>query len=162
MLFLSIKENLNQLSELLTQLSPAQYQEALPVLSGASIGGHYRHVIELFLSLLKSYDDGKVNYESRPRDNRIATNRDFAQEQLNFIKQHMEQANKDLFLIQEIQGEQIIIASNFFRELLYNWEHTIHHEALIKIGVEQFETIDIVTHFGIAPSTLAFRQRCAQ
>ena len=58
----------------------------------------------------------------------------------------------------------IVVASNLERELIYNIEHTIHHLAIIKIGLHTIAPdIELPAHFGIAPSTLKYRQNtCAQ
>ncbi|MEM9648432.1 MAG: hypothetical protein AAF969_08120, partial [Bacteroidota bacterium] len=48
------------------------------------------------------------------------------------------------------------------REVMYNLEHTIHHHALIKVGIQFFTDIPLPESFGVAPSTLQHRQACAQ
>jgi hypothetical protein len=44
-------------------------------------------------------------------------------------------------LQQIINDKEICIDSNYFRELLYNLEHCIHHQALIKVVVLQSSTV---------------------
>ncbi|MFX8864209.1 hypothetical protein ABTM79_18890, partial [Acinetobacter baumannii] len=63
-----VNELLLQLKELLLALSNQEYNKAIPVLSGSSIGAHTRHVIELFQELFSGYEVGNVNYEERKRD----------------------------------------------------------------------------------------------
>jgi hypothetical protein len=53
----------------------------------------------------------------------------------------LEKENKKIELQQIIDNEEVRIESNYFRELLYNLEHCIHHQALIKVAVLQSETI---------------------
>ncbi len=57
---------------------------------------------------------------------------------------------------------QVSIQTNYFRELLYNLEHCIHHQALIKVAVFQLENIKVTENFGIAPSTIEYKKQCAQ
>jgi hypothetical protein len=46
------------------------------------------------------------------------------------------------------------LETSLFRELAYCLEHSIHHEALIRIGVEYLDRGTILNeHFGVAPST---------
>jgi hypothetical protein len=52
------------------------------------------------------------------------------------IQQNLEKENKNIELLQIIDGEKFI-ESNYFRELLYNLEHCIHHQALIKVAILQ-------------------------
>ena len=57
-----------------------------------------------------------------------------------------------------------LIASTIGRELIYNIEHTIHHLAIVKIALKAtVPSISLPAHFGVAPSTIHFRQEsCAQ
>ena len=55
---------------------------------------------------------------------------------------------------QIIDEEELRIESNYFRELLYNLEHCIHHQALIKVAILQVESITIGRDFGVARSTI--------
>jgi hypothetical protein len=52
--------------------------------------------------------------------------------------------------------------SNYYREVMYNLEHTIHHHALIKVGIEHFTSLQLPESFGVAPSTMQYRETCAQ
>ena len=65
-------------------------------------------------------------------------------------------------LQQIVDGEELNIESNYFRELLYNLEHCIHHQALIKVAVLQLEHLQIDQDFGVARSTIEYRKQCAQ
>ena len=74
----------------------------------------------------------------------------------------MHKENKTVVLQQIIDGEELRIDSNYFRELLYNLEHCIHHQALIKVAVLQLEHLQIDADFGVARSTIEYRKQCAQ
>ena len=76
-----------------------------------------------------------MNYDKRERNTRIQTETSFAIENIALIQQNLDKKNKSIMLIQIIDGEEIRIESNYFRELLYNLEHCIHHQALIKVAV---------------------------
>jgi RNA-binding protein YhbY len=65
--------------------------------------------------------------------------------------------------LQQVIGNQILeIESNYTRELLYNLEHSIHHQALIKVAILQNNSIIIDENFGVAHSTIEYRKKCAQ
>jgi hypothetical protein len=162
MLIPSINKNLNELILLLNQLSNANYSNPCPELSQASIGEHTRHIVEMFQCLENQYDSGIVNYDKRARNILIQTDTDFALNQILNIQNYLEKENKSLTLLQIIDKEEIRIESNYFRELLYNLEHCIHHQALIKVAVLQFENITIDHNFGVARSTIEYRKQCAQ
>jgi len=52
--------------------------------------------------------------------------------------------------------------TNYYREVAYNLEHTIHHMALIKVGIREVSDMEIPENFGVASSTIKFRSACAQ
>jgi len=154
-----------QLSETLNQLSNDEYVQPSKILFNASIGQHVRHIIELFLCLEKGYETGVVNYEKRKRDYQIETNKNLAIQLLKDIYHRLERPNADLVMEAEDYENTagaVMIPSNYYREIAYNLEHTIHHMALIRVGVNEVSTIELPQEFGVAYSTIKYRQQCAQ
>jgi hypothetical protein len=154
-----------QLSHALDQLTDDQYVEPSSILFNATIGQHVRHIIELFQCLENGYDEGVVNYEKRKRDYRIETDRVFAAKCLRAIYRETDKPNKRMLLEAEDYNEEVetvVIPSNYYREVAYNLEHTIHHMALIRVGVNEVSTIELPDEFGVAYSTIKHRQLCAQ
>jgi hypothetical protein len=162
MLIPSINNSLNELVDLLNQLSEEEYSESCFELSDASIGEHTRHIVEMFQCLNRNYDSGIVNYDKRERNKLIQTNVNFAIQRILDIKNSITRGNKNLELQQMIDGTAIRIQSNYHRELLYNLEHCIHHQALIKVAILKFENVTVDENFGVARSTIEYRKQCAQ
>ncbi len=162
MILSSINNNLEELIRLLQQLSNEEYSKPCVQLSNSSIGEHTRHSIELFQCLQNQYESGVINYDQRQRNILIQTNTDFAIEKIVAIQNNLDKENKNILLKQKIDGNEIQTESNYYRELLYNFEHCIHHQALIKVAVLQFSTIEIDDNFGVARSTIEYRKQCAQ
>lgn len=162
MLIPSVNNSLNELIGLLNQLSNSEYSKPCEALSNATIGEHTRHIIEMFQCLENFYDLGVVNYDKRERNIRIQTDTVFAIEVIELVQQNLDKENKTIELQQIIDGEEIRIESNYNRELLYNLEHCIHHQALIKVAILQCEDVVIDANFGVARSTIEYRNQCAQ
>ncbi|MBF6640412.1 DinB family protein [Flavobacterium sp. J49] len=162
MLIPAICKTLNELSGLVLQLSDDEYCCPCHDLSNATIGEHTRHIIEMFQCLENQYESGVVNYDHRKRDYLIQTNTAFAKECIDTILNQVDRPNKNLQLQQIVDGEELLIDSNYHRELLYNLEHCIHHQALIKVAIIQSDTVDIDENFGVARSTIEYRKQCAQ
>ena len=162
MLIPSIQKTLNELYDLLSQLSSEDYTCPCFGLSNATIGEHTRHIIEMFQCLENQYDFGIVNYDNRKRDSKIQTNTNFAQQTIEAVISQLDKPNKPLHLQQIVDGEEVLIESNYDRELLYNLEHCIHHQALIKVAILQNESIIIDANFGVARSTIEYRNQCVQ
>lgn len=154
-----------QLSNSLKELTPEQYTQASQVLDNASIGQHVRHVVELFLCLNNGYETGIVNYEKRKRDYRLETDKVFASEILDTVYATLLKHDKKLLLeagYDEHTEEVLIIESNYYREVVYNLEHTVHHMALIRVGINEVSSIQLPDGYGVASSTIKYRKACAQ
>ncbi len=162
MLIPSLHKALNELVSLLNQLSNDDFTSPCKGLSNSTIGEHTRHIIEMFQCLENQYESGVVNYDKRNRDYRIQTSTDFALQCIAAVKSQLEKTDKAIVLQQIVDGEELRIDSNYFRELLYNLEHCIHHQALIKVAVLQLEHLQIDEDFGVARSTIEYRKQCAQ
>ena len=162
MLLKSINHSLDVLTNLLDQLSDKEYSKPCGILSDSSIGEHIRHILEMFQCLENSYDSGILNYDNRERDKRIETKIQFAKQFILDIKSGLKRDNKIIYLEQTFNGLTFRIQSNYYRELLYNLEHCIHHQALIKVVVLQYDNIVLDKNFGVARSTIEYRKQCVQ
>jgi hypothetical protein len=156
---------LYQLKELLESLSDEQYCRKVALLSNASIGQHTRHIIEFFQELEKGYTTGFVNYDARKRNYMIETLRNFAISELVDIADVISKENRPLKLIANFSSQganPYEVPTNYQRELVYNVEHTVHHMALLRIGVNEVTTIVLPENFGVAISTIKYRNLCVQ
>ena len=154
-----------QLADTLQQLSHAEYVKPCNTLFNNTIGQHVRHIIELFQCLENGYDTSMVNYEKRPRDIAIETNKEFAAQLLQDVFRKLNRPDKQLTLeacYDEHTTEPINISTNYYREIAYNLEHTIHHMALIRVGITEVSGIELSDDFGVASSTVKYRKQCAQ
>lgn len=156
---------LRQIEAMLEQLTEEEFARAIPLLSGSTIGQHTRHILEFYLELARGYDCGEVNYDARKRDHRIESDRYFAIRELTNIVRHLGKPDKQLRITAEYgagQGQAMSIRSNYGRELMYNLEHTVHHMAMLRIGVNTISPVTLPYDFGVATSTLKYRNTCAQ
>lgn len=161
---LAIKNICKQICDVLSNLSNDDYARPSDLLFNASIGQHVRHVIELFIELEKGYQSGFVNYEKRKRDHQIESDRHLAISLLNDIAVSILKEDKRLITEADFVNDDNPIQMNtsYYRELAYNIEHSIHHMALIRIGVNELSSIPVEENFGIAPATVKYRKQCVQ
>ncbi|MEA5459311.1 hypothetical protein VB796_09695 [Arcicella sp. LKC2W] len=154
-------EIINQLIDLLTDIDSDVYRDSLRPLHYSTVGQHVRHITEFYQCLLKSQANGLVNYDARERNINIEVDKNFTIELLEVIKKQLDNLKTDypLSLKTEFAAEQVTaVPSSFYRELIYLIEHTIHHLAIIKIGLnEMYPEIKIPQNFGVAHSTIRFR-----
>lgn len=157
-----------QINELLIQINKTEYSKQLSILNNGSIGQHVRHITEFYDCLLKDYNNNTCDYDSRSRlpklENDPLYTNDFLKKKLEEIQQINLKKEINLLAIyspdDKIKDE---IKTSIERELIYCLEHAIHHMAIIKIALNtDFPHINVDENFGIAPSTLKYRQQCAQ
>jgi len=154
-----------QLAETLNKLSQQEYVLPCSTLFKNTIGQHVRHIIELYQCLDNGYESGIVNYEKRKRDREIETNKDFATNLLREVYAQLNKPDKTLVLeaaYDDHNDQPICINTNYHREIAYNLEHTIHHMALIRVGINEIAAIKLPEDFGVASSTVKHRKQCAQ
>lgn len=154
-----------QLHETLDKLTTHQYTQPSKSLFNATIGQHVRHIVELFQCLENGYENGSVNYENRKRDKQIETDKAQAIKLLHDISSRLIREDKAIRLemsYDEHSHETVIVDSNYYREVVYNLEHTVHHMALIRVGVAEVSDITLPEGFGVATSTMKHRESCAQ
>jgi hypothetical protein len=116
----------------------------------------------MFQCLQNQYENQVVNYDQRKRDYVIQTDVLFAQQAIETVLMNLNKPNVNLELQQVVDEQEIRIQSNYHRELLYNLEHCIHHQALIKVAVLQLKHLNVDANFGVARSTIEYRKQCAQ
>jgi hypothetical protein len=159
---LEARRTLLQLVDTVNQLSHDEYITKIGILSNRTIGEHIRHIIELFQQLVSGYNEGIVDYDKRERNIAIQQNIDYAVECIGTIICKLERPDKPLYLSSLYNNDEKMTESNYFRELIYNIEHCIHHQAIIKIALLSINKNVTDDDFGVAKSTLIFRNRCAQ
>lgn len=155
-----------QLIAVLDEFTLNDYTTPSRCLSGATIGQHTRHIIELFVELNKGYKNGTVDYEKRERNPALETNNSVAVDAFKQILASFIKPDKKLLLVSNTgieNSEPFAISTTYFRELLYNIEHTVHHMALIRVGVQELTNMVLPASFGVASSTLKHRKKlCAR
>jgi hypothetical protein len=161
----AVKTVFVQLTATLDNLQQQEYVQPSTSLSNNTIGQHVRHIIELFQCLESGYNSGNVNYENRKRDTLIETDKELAKSLLLALQEELNKDNKDMVLeasYDENDNQPFRIATNYHREIAYNLEHTIHHMALIRVGLNELSSLSLPENFGVASSTVKFRNKCAQ
>jgi uncharacterized damage-inducible protein DinB len=153
--------NLIEIKDLLNVLSNEHYNRKLEILSNASIGQHVRHILEFYHCLFESKDTNIVNYDARKRDLKLESDLNFALKSIDEIVDAILDIKSDYTVSfvanYSIEDEMTstTMTSTLYRELAYNLEHSIHHQALIKVALNEMNIIDLVkTNFGFAPSTI--------
>jgi hypothetical protein len=167
-LIASVVETLNQGEALLTELNDDTYTRKVPLALSASIGGHYRHCLDHFRSLLDSAMGGDLNYDHRERGTLVESDRFAALNATRELRERYERLDP-IFLIRPLAvtcktsytttGSQVS-PSTVGREIMYSVAHAVHHYALIGV-MAGIMGLKMPAGFGVAPSTLKHQEEAA-
>ena len=159
MIFEQLTEQLDLLQLSLEKITNSEYTAPVKHLSESTIGGHSRHCIELLQCAIKGYQSGTVDYVNRERDLAIEQNKDIALNHLKLLKDEIRNNDLPLLLVCD---KGMIVPTSYFREIVYNTEHIIHHLAIIKVALIELEISGFLSeNFGLAYSTINYRQGLA-
>lgn len=158
-------KNLEEINSLLLQIPTDLYTSKNDTIGGVSIGQHIRHILEFYIILEKGANSGIICYDNRARNVLLETDKEYAiksiKEIIHFLASLKEDRQLKMLANYSItRDDQTIIQTSFYRELAYALDHTIHHLAIVKIALyEDKDKINIDNNFGVAPSTIRFRQQ---
>jgi uncharacterized damage-inducible protein DinB len=156
---------INQLQALLYNMEQSEFTVTVPLLYNSTIGKHCRHILEFYQCFFKSVPSGQLNYDLRERNMRLETETAFA---LDIIQETMVQfanlpsGELSLELSSELPEEKGLHCchSTLARELSYLADHTVHHLAIIKIGLAIIKPgLSVAEEVGIAASTINNNRR---
>lgn len=161
----AVGDSITRLADSIRLLNGEQYRKPCRNLGDAFIGQHVRHVIEMFQCLDRGYETGCVDYESRRRDPDMESDPAVALRMLDGIMKGLDRPDRALLLVgsySETGDEPIRIDTNYRREVAYNLEHTIHHMALIRVGLREVSDVEVPEGYGVASATVKHRRECAR
>lgn len=156
----SIEKNLKELIRILEEIPDVMYCRKSNYLFHSTIGQHCRHILEIYTAVLSGYDSGEFSFDDRKRSRILEENAGEMILALNGIITNLGKDDKEMICIVN-DGNNNHLKTTYFREMLYCFEHGIHHQALIKVALKEFEWQNIPENFGVAPSTIKFRLSCA-
>ena len=76
---------LNDIKTLLQKIDADAFVKKNEILSGASIGEHFRHIIEFYLCCLQQHKNTTINYDLRERNKELETNKKKGIEAVDFV-----------------------------------------------------------------------------
>ncbi len=128
---------------------------------GASIGMHYRHVLEHFQCLIEGIQNGRIDYDHRLRSSELECSVDaalFATSDLietfrNLAVGVLQRECTVTYSVGYGEGGPEEVRSTLAREVAFCVGHATHHYAILKPLCAQL-AVKVPYEFGIAPSTL--------
>ncbi len=158
-----LKKDLFSLCLFIEELDDAVYVQPLPLISGATIGQHVRHMLEFYGCILLDATSDLICYDNRKRELSMERERAVA---LKTAERLVERLN-DIIIDKKVSvqanysshdQDDVYLSSTLFRELAYALDHSIHHQAIVKAGLAVMpEVLKKMSDLGVAPSTSRYK-----
>ncbi|GAB3487360.1 hypothetical protein [Marinomonas epiphytica] len=157
-------DTLSQGQEFLEGITDQVYcYDARPFVD-STIGQHFRHLLDVFLSVRQEI--GVVDYNTRRRGHEVEVNRLLAVQELQHAIDWLESCHDDAIsipvtVISEVSVSETQVCSmlsTLEREITFAALHANHHYAMAKVVVNLAGNHASQDHqgFGFAPSTLSY------
>lgn len=160
---------LNQIADFSKTLDSRVWTAPNERFHNSTLGQHIRHCLEHFEALLNVTPEGNIDYDSRLRDIRIESSPQVAGERAEELGRRLSEMAKNsgpdrpvnVRTSCSMDKELRLQPSSFGRELQFLVSHTVHHFAIIA-AICHGHDIALPENFGVAPSTLKYRETVAQ
>jgi hypothetical protein len=129
-----------------------------------SVGDQFRHSLDFINALVAGTRIGRLDYEKRERDLRVAADRSYALQRFRIAVDELSGLPRTVIRanisVRSEVDRNAWHVSSVSREMEFVLSHTIHHHALIAEIMAGFG-MEAPAGFGVSPSTLAYWQRKA-
>lgn len=162
-----IKHNISLIDRfipLIDILDDVQWSTKISSINNETIGRHFRHIADFYLQFIQGFQSKEINYDRRGRSEKFEIQSTHAKDVFNKIKKNLLlcSGNEDKIRIRMNQPiSPDAIKSSIDRELMFLYDHAIHHAHIIQIAItNQFPELNFKEEF-YSPSTLESLE-CAQ
>ncbi|MEE9372763.1 MAG: hypothetical protein V3V00_06880 [Saprospiraceae bacterium] len=151
---------LDQLINVINKIDAEDYVKPLAIYNGATIGKHFRHIYDFYDCLICGGRKGCIDYCNRNRIVELESSQDGIITFFNKIKSEIDTLDpKETIEVygdfEYENGDRPKCTSSLGREMLYAYDHAVHHLAIIKLGIRaEIPGVLLDNSIGIAASTL--------
>lgn len=153
-----------QITALLNAITPEAYAYPLEVFNGSTLGHHFRHIFDFYDCLLRGAIAKEVDYATRQRNAQLELDPAYAMARFDELSLRLDGLRDEEALhvradfSSHVQDARPLVASTFGRELMFAYDHAIHHLAMIQIGLrDAMPGLPLDEKLGLAPSTIKYR-----
>ncbi|MEQ1745921.1 MAG: hypothetical protein ABMA02_10870 [Saprospiraceae bacterium] len=152
-----------QINHVINQLEPEDYRMPLPEFEHNSLGQHFRHILEFFQCLEQGVGSGIIDYAARNRNPLYESNPDMASAAFGAFASALTVFEADVPVRVRAEfgsDDRPSYDSTVGRELLFVYDHAVHHLAIVKIGLNcRFPHLQVEKDLGVSPSTIKARAK---
>ena len=147
-----------QIIDLLDKIEESDYSKSVTIFSGSSLGDHFRHILDFYNCLIKGQTESFIDYSCRERNASVETQPLVAKRAFEAVNTALEKLDEDqpIQIRSDFSGDiRPVVNSSIGRELMFAFDHALHHLAIIKMGLmASFPHIKVDENMGVSPSTL--------
>ncbi len=136
------------------------FYQPLAIYNGSSFGKHFRHIHDFFHCIVVQADEPNIDYCHRHRDSNLEGSKAISIDSFNNLKRELINLNESQLLSVKADftldnGLRPMVKTSIGREIMYAYDHAVHHLAIIKIGLnEHCPDLEINQDLGVAASTI--------
>lgn len=151
---------IDQIVQAMRIIPEESYSKPQSIFNDSTFGRHFRHIYDFFHCLCIQCDQKTVDYAARLRDEKIENDCDYAIERFEHVKYLLQSFDENTAVkvytdFDESIDDRTAVNSSIGRELMYAYDHAVHHLAIIKIGLKTLDpALEIDERLGVAASTI--------
>lgn len=155
-----VQELIDQIVAIIHVIPQDQFARPMEIFNGSTLGKHFRHIHDFFACLIEQCHLATLDYALRKRDSLIETDKKEAIAGFIYIQKHLPDLQEDhkkkvLADFELKDGIRPKVITTVGRELMYGYDHAVHHLAIIKIGLKAINpNLPINDEVGVAASTI--------
>ena len=155
-----VQELIDQIVDTIQIIPPADFGKPMEIFNGSTLGKHFRHIHDFFSCLVEQCHQESLDYAHRLRDPDLESQKDVALSAFRALKPRLAELDEDRSIsvyadFQLEEGKRPRVNTTFGRELMYGYDHAVHHLAIVKIGLKSLDpTLPIHDELGVAASTI--------
>ncbi len=136
------------------------YHQPIEIYNGSTFGKHFRHIHDFFHCLIHQCPEKKVDYCHRCREERIENEKAYSIEAFRALQKDLETLDENQIISVKADfeispGERPTVKTSIGREIMYAYDHAVHHLAIVKIGLNAHcPNLDLDQNIGVAASTI--------
>lgn len=141
-------------------IKESDFSRPLDIYNGSTLGKHFRHIYDFFYCIAAHQDKNTVDYAMRDRDPNLECDKYCAIEKFQNLKDEMLRVDETVRIsvyadFEMDSGDRPKVSSTLGREIMYAYDHAVHHLAIVKIGIKSIDpSISIHNELGVAASTI--------
>ena len=155
----ALRGRLEDLMSLVLTLPADTYCARSSRVSG-SVGEHVRHMLDHISSLVAASSSCVLSYDHRSRGTALETEPSVAVREMMRLDAALERWSErsldepvTVVALMTAGGQAVTGWSTLARELAFVMSHTVHHQAIVALLLEQLDVESPSERFGYAPST---------